>query len=348
MIAMSSTPPSSRVPVTVSARVGAMIVSAAAQRGADASALMAAAGFDPTWLHDPDARMPLAVEHRLWEGAALRTGDACFGLRTAARIRPGVFQVLDYAVRTAPDLHTALLRLARYNRLVHDVAQFDIVAQGETVRIEHRFGGGADVRPCRHATEFTLASLVVVASQISGTPVAARAVAFAHAWPGDESAYRAVFGVRPCFDAPVSCVVLDADVLRRPIPTADPELSRIVTAHAERLLALWEPAAATLRARVRRELVQGLGRGAWSLAHVARALGMSERTLQRRLRAEGIGFTDLLDEVRRELAHQYLANRQLALGEIAFLLGFSEPSALHRAFKRWTGMTPSAARRQVL
>lgn len=87
---------------TVSARMGAMIVAAAAARGVAADGLMAAAGFDPAWLHDPDARIPLTVETRLWDEATRRSADPAFGLHVAAAIRPGMFQVLDYAVRTAP------------------------------------------------------------------------------------------------------------------------------------------------------------------------------------------------------------------------------------------------------
>lgn len=328
----------------VSARIGALILQVAAARGLDAPKLMTEAGFDPGWLGDAEARMPLAVEERLWTRAAELTGDPLFGLHAAAAIRPGAFDVLDYAVRTAPDLRTALQRLARYNRLVHDLASFEIVPAGEAVRIEHRFAG-AGARPCRQAAEFTLASLVVVASQIGGQRVQALAVEFAHAVPGDDDAYRAVFGVVPRFDAPVSCLVLSAAVLDRPVPAADPALSRIVTAHAEQLLATHAPVQESIAAQVRRQLAEGMASGPMTLKAVAQRLHLSERSLQRRLDGEGTRFAGLLDEVRRELALRYIADERLALGEVAYLLGFAEPSPFHRAFKRWTGTTPAAARR---
>jgi hypothetical protein len=167
----------------VSARIGALIVQVAVARGVDLQRLMAGAGFDLRWLVDAEARMPQAVEERLWDRAAELTADPLFGLHAAAAIRPGAFDVLDYAVRTAPDLRTALQRLARYNRLVHDLATFEVLPAGPAVRIEHRFEGSG-VRPRRQAAEFTLASLVVVASQIGGRPVQALAVEFAHAAPG--------------------------------------------------------------------------------------------------------------------------------------------------------------------
>ncbi|WP_058616469.1 AraC family transcriptional regulator [Tepidimonas taiwanensis] len=329
----------------VSARIGALIVQAATARGVDAHRLMAAAGLDPAWLADVDARMPLAVEERLWDLAAEWTHDPLFGLHAAATIRPGGFDVLDYAVRTAPDLRAALQRLVRYNRLMHDLATFEVSVDGPTVRITHRFADTAR-RPCRHAAEFTLASLVVVASQLCGEPVQALAVDFAHPNPGHAEAYRAMLGVVPRFDAPASCLVLSAAMLDRPVPAADPGLSRIVTAHAEQRLATLPSAAETLTAQVRRLLTEHMADGPPTLAQVARHLHRSERSLQRHLHAEGTPYAQLVDQVRHELALRYLADERLALGEVAYLLGFSEPSAFHRAFKRWTGMTPSAARRR--
>ncbi len=328
----------------VSARIGALIIQVATQRGVDAGTLMGAAGFEPGWLTDAEARMPLAVEERLWDLAAELADDPLFGLHAAAAIRPGAFDVLDYAVRTAPDLRTALHRLARYNRLVHDVANFDLVPTGDAVRIEHRFVG-AGRGPCRQAAEFTLASLVVVASQISGETVQARSAEFAHPRHGDGEAYRAVFGVAPRFEAPVSCLVLPDNALDRPVPAADPALSRIITNHAEQLLAAHAPAQEGFAWRVRRQLAEAMANGPLTLRQIARRLHMSERSLQRRLDEEGTRFADLVDEVRRELALRYITDDRLALGEVAYLLGFAEPSPFHRAFKRWTGTTPAAARR---
>lgn len=328
----------------VSARIGALIVQVAGARGVDAQRLMAEAGFEAGWLGDAEARMPLAVEERLWNRAAELTGDPLFGLHAAAAIRPGAFDVLDYAMRTAPDLRTALQRLARYNRLVHDLATFEVIPDGAAVRIEHRFDG-IGARPCRQAAEFTLASLVVVASQISVQPVQALAVEFAHPAAGEAAVYREVFGAMPRFDAPVSCLTLAADLLDRAVPAADPALSRIVTAHAEQLLAAHAPVHEGIAAQVRRQLAEGMANGPMTLKQIAHRLHLSERSLQRRLDDEGTRFADLVDEVRRELALRYIADERLALGEVAYLLGFAEPSPFHRAFKRWTGTTPAAARR---
>ena len=327
----------------VSARIGAFIVQAAVARGVEAGQLLQAAAVPLGLLDDPQARLPLAAEEQLWEHAARLTDDPLFGLHAASALRPGAFDVLDYAVRTAPDLHTALQRLARYNRLVHDLAAFHPSPTVDGLRIEHRFDGLA-LQPCRHASEFTLASLVVVASQLCAQAVQATAVEFAHAAAGPVAAYQAIFGVAPRFRTPVAALTLADGLLRQTIPSADPGLSRIVTAHAEGLLASTAVASDSLALRIRRQLAQELPHGPTTLAQAAQALHLSTRSLQRRLEEEGTCFADLLDAVRHELALRYLADERLALGEIAYLLGFAEPSPFHRAFKRWTGSTPAAAR----
>lgn len=327
--------------IEVSARIGAMIVKIAGARGADPVALASAAGFAPT--EDPDARIPLALENALWEGAAAATGDPWFGLRAAAAIRPGMFDVLDYAVRTAPTAREAIARLARYNRLVHATAVFAIVDGGERVRIEHAFASGE--RPSRHASEFTLASLVVIGAQITGAPLVPLAVDLPHAAPdGDLTPYREAFGVVPRFAQAVGALELARIDVDRPCPAADPALSAIILRQANALLAALPDPERTTAARVRKHLAEHMPEGAPTLAEVAHALTLSERSLQRRLADEGTAFDALLDDVRRELALRYLAAPKTAIGEVAYLLGYSEPSAFHRAFKRWTGLTPAEAR----
>ncbi|WP_070400892.1 AraC family transcriptional regulator [Hydrogenophaga sp. PML113] len=334
-------------PPTVLARIGGFILDAAQARGVELPVLLARTGFDPAVLDEADARMALAQEDALWDTAAELAGDAGFGLWAATRIRPGAFDALDYAVRTAPDLLSALQRLARYNRLVHDLASFRVIDEGTRVAVEHGFAAPGQA-PGWQASDFTLASLPVVASQMLGQRVAALAVEVAHAAPIDARPYVQAFGVTPRFDAPVSKLVFDAALLRRPLPNADPGLSRIVTAHADRLLAERAPGGIDggVVAQVGQLIGERIANGPPSLGEIARALHTSERGLQRQLEAQGTRFSELVDRVRHELALRYLADRRLALGEVAYLLGYAEPSPFHRAFKRWTGRTPAAARRE--
>jgi AraC-like DNA-binding protein len=337
-------------PTEVAASIGAMIVHAASAAGVDAVALAAAAGFDPSLADDPDARIPLEVETRLWDEAARRSGDSAFGLHTAALIRPGMFDVLDYAIRTAPTLRAALDRLARYNRLVHDTATFRVSDDGQTTRVEHALAVPGQ-RQSRHAAEFTLAAIAVFAQQLAGAPLRVRRVDLAHPAPGEDhvAEHARVFGVVPQFGTPVNALDLDRGQLLAALPAADPSLSRVIERHAEALLAARPEPREGWTHRVRRRLADAFAReqADVSLPAVAAALRVAERTLQRWLADEGTSFDALVDDARRELAHRYLADRGISIAEVAYLLGYSEPSSFHRAFKRWTGITPAEHRRRA-
>lgn len=330
--------------IEVSARIGALIAHVAADRGADPAALCREAGFDPECARDPDARIDVEVENALWDAAARRTGDAHFGLHAAAALRAGAFDVLDYVVRTAPTLRAALERVSRYNRLVHSAAVFHVTDAADRVRVEHAFAVAGHA-PGRHASEFTLASILTIGGQICGAPLVALAVELpAHPPDGDRDVYARVFGVVPRFGTPAGAIELARDIVDRACPAADPNLSEIILRQADALLAARPDPTESFANRVRRFVSTELGAGATTLAAIARGLRMSERTLQRRLADEGVTFDTLVEELRRDLASRYLTDPRLAIGEVAYLLGYSEPSAFHRAFKRWTGTTPAEAR----
>jgi AraC-like DNA-binding protein len=328
---------------TVLARIGLFISHAAAEKGVFAQELLKATGFESTVYTDPDARIALALETQLWNTAAELSNDADFGLHAAEMVRPGAFDVFDYVVRTAPDLGSALGRMVRYNKLVHDLAVFNVVERHDTICIEHHFSF-ADMRPSRHASEFTLASLLIIGGQMTGQLLKPLAVTFPHSKPDRITDHLQIFGVAPVFGAELSSLTLPRSVLECPIADADAGLSRIVMAHAEQLLVNAARAMPNITTTVRNYLAENMAQGPKTLSQLAEQMRMSERSLQRRLESEGTRFAKLADEVRKELALRYIADRRLALGEVAYLLGFAEPSPFHRAFKRWTGMTPAVAR----
>jgi AraC-like DNA-binding protein len=335
--------------IEVSAGIGALVVHLAAAKGVAPALVKELTGFDPAIAADPDARIPIALEQRLWDEAARLTSDDAFGLHAAELVRPGAFDVLDYAVRTAPTLRAALQRLVRYNRLLHDVAEFTLIERDDVTRIEHGFRTGRVVQS-RHGAEFTIAAVVVIGSQIGSSAIRPRAIDFRHARPSSERAmaeHVRVFGIEPRFAQPMNACELDRASLDQTCAAADPMLSRVIERHAEALLASRPDPRKTTADRVRAVLGSVLGRGEASLSAIAVTLKTSERTLQRKLAAEGLTFDGLLDDLRRDLALRYLADPKIAIAEIAYLLGYSEPSPFHRAFKRWTGMSPAEARRRA-
>ena len=188
------------------------------------------------------------------------------------------------------------------------------------------------------------------ASGASLAPIEARAAGFRHAAPSSpvaRSELRRVLGVEPAFLQPLNFLEVDAALVDRPNPTSDPRLSRVIERHAEALLEARPLPVASASERVRSLLARAIGEGEITLAAIAAKSKMSERSLQRRLADEGVTFDALLDEVRRDLALRYLADPKIAVAEVAYLLGYSEPSPFHRAFKRWTGKTPTEARKRA-
>jgi len=157
---------------------------------------------------------------------------------------------------------------------------------------------------------------------------------------GPTRSHRRSYEHRACRQAaPESALIFTFDANQVPLPTSDPALLEILKRHADHLLAKLPPSDDFI-ARVRQLIAQELTGGDPSADHLATRLGMSSRTLRRRLEERGTGHKALLDEIRRELAMRHLGEERLEIGEVAFLLGYSEASAFHRAFKRWTGSTP--------
>ena len=330
-------------PQEVAAHVGLLITHSLSLRGVDPRRLCTTIGFDPSRANDPAARISLATEQALWESAAVECGDPDFGLHTAESLKPGAFDVLDYAVRSAPTFGIALERLLRYSRLTHEPAIFTMSSGSGTIRIEHCFRTGL-VTPCRQEAEFTLASIVVIARQIVEGGLQPVRVEFMHAKPAETREHSRIFGVLPVFASRVNALEIDRRMLDQKLNTADTVLSRIIEAQAEALLNT--VAAQSVTEELRAAFAKLLPQGRCTISAVAGLLHMSERTLQRKLEQENTTFAKVLDDLRHDLGLRYLREGKITLAEIAYLLGYSEPSPFHRAFKRWTGSTPHAHRNQ--
>jgi AraC-like DNA-binding protein len=327
--------------VSVSVRSVQPLLMYLGARGYDRNALLRQHGVDPTLFHDPEARLPHTLAIRLWQAAIELTNDASLGLHVAEAIQPGAFGALDYAVRTSGDVRAAFTRLFRYHRLLHDAAEVQLEIHRDHAILSHRLSvHGGTPRP---VSEFILAAWLLTSRQASGVDWIPVRACFPHPAPLDTSEYRRVFGCKLRFGHGRSELVLPRKVLDLPLLKADPALQEIVEARVVAMLSKLPKAEATTDA-VRRFVCEELSNGQPKLEHLAPRLHMSTRTLHRRLDQEGTSFRRILSEVRRELAARHLAERRLAIGEIAFLLGFSEVSAFHRAFKRWTGHAPRAYR----
>lgn len=308
-----------------------------AHAGEAGLAIAARHGLPATGL--ADLAVPLSTLDAICDEVERALDDPFVGLHAATTSPRGAYGVMELSARSAPTFGDALTRMVRYQRLINDVVSFNVAREGDIVSVEHRVPGHP-MASGRHANEFTAAILVLMARQLLGAPVVPRVVCFAHRAPPDIAPLADFFRTeRLAFDAGVNRVVWDAALLEAPLLSSDPVLLPILDRHAEMLLPL-APAGVDVLDRAREQIRLGLSTGAFELDHVARALHLSRRTLQRRIEERGTSFQELVDGVRRELAARYVAERALAIGEITFLLGYSEARAFLRAFKRWFGCTP--------
>jgi AraC-like DNA-binding protein len=295
---------------------------------------------------DPEARIPIATVHELLRGAIVITGDEDLGLKAAETIEVGDYGALEYAASTAQTVGEALALIGRYMHLINDALSFSIRVEGERAIISL---DNAMVMP-RAAEDFEVAAFFAAfEARARGSMPSPLEVSFSHAAPSATTAYTRVFSERAIvrFGQGSCGFAFPREALREPLPTADPKLNAVVRGLADRLL-LELPKAESFTSRVRVLLMDGLVNGRGSAAHVAQALHVSPNTLTRKLAHEGTSFKELSEEIRRNMAQRYLGETDLALSEIAFLLGFSQTAPFHRAFKRWTEQTPleyRAARR---
>lgn len=327
----------------VSVKIFQLILVGATARGVDPRALLAAAGVSGTDLTDPDGRLPRTAELRMWTEAARLADDECFGLHLSERLTADGMGPLGFAARSSATLGEAYQRVGRFLRLLVHGPVVELHEEGHGARLRHRPPATVPA-PSRHAVEFLLGTLVHMARRGLGPGFQPRAAHLRHAAPSRMHAHHELFGRGVRFEQEHDEIVLDRSVLAHPQPLAEPALAEVLDQHITSLLRA-APTERSFLEHVDAALVAELERGEPSVAAVATRLHMSPRTLQRRLRQEGTSLSDRLDRIREGLATRHLSEPTRSIGEVAFLLGFSEVSTFHRAFKRWTGLTPVAYRR---
>jgi AraC-like DNA-binding protein len=328
---------------TIQAKAVEKIVRAAAAHGVNARDLYEAAKVDPEGLDDPDGRIPFAQVVALYEQGASLANDDAFGLHVGEAVDLKAFDVLGYAAINSSTLGEALDRVVRYGFIWTNGSYFSIDQTTPLARIVYIYLDES-ITERRHDAEMTFAALASLSRNVTNSALSPARVTFQHDRPRNTTEHQRIFKCPVEFNAGSNQYFIESAALALPIVKADPGLCAVLDRHAEALMARY-PRNDTLVEQVRTMIKQELSGGNASLERIAESLGMSGRTLQRKLREHGASHQELLDQMRRDLAMRYLQERELAICEVAYLLGFSESSALHRAFKRWTGKTPNEFRR---
>jgi AraC-like DNA-binding protein len=294
-------------------------------------------------------RVPESASREAWRLAMATTKDEAIGLHIAQWLPKGSLDLVEYAFRTSATLGDGLDRLAHYGRLINDRLAVHIVRTGPGVRF---LMGVADTRPLHpQRAEFSIALALRLAREGTAMHLVPAEVLFAHEAPADATEHHEFFRSTIHFSGGVNGMVFsDADGARR-LQAADSALGGVIRRRLdtalEKLDTRDQPTDVSTAARVRRLLIEGMGQEKRSVQAIGREMGVSPRTLSRRLVEEGTSFSDIQDQVRHQLALALLNDASVSIAEVAFFLGYAEPAPFHRSFKRWTGTTPQGYRRRL-
>lgn len=316
----------------------------AAVGGADGPGHLRSVGLEPEAAADVGTMIADTAYYDLLERIARGLPDAAdMPLRVGATMRCDDYGAFGLAWKTAPTLRGSFRRAARYWRVLTSVAEFEVRPDGEDAWfLLHR--AGARRLGLRLSNEATLASALTIMREVAPGAVQPLEVHLRHPAPRAAMPHAGWFGGPVTWGSDRDGLLLSADLIDRPNRLGDAGLSAYLDAQLDAALDRVRGEADDLAETVRRAVERSLSDGVPELARIAAAMGRSERGLQRALAAEGLSFRALVDGARRDLAEGLLVNSDYGLAEIAFLAGFSEQSALARAFRRWHGQPPAAFR----
>lgn len=315
------------------------IIALAAADGADSQALWNAADLDPTELGTLIAE---EAHLRVWRAIMKTLRRPGFPVHVASQRTIDDFALLGLACKTSRTVGDAVEHLIRYLSIWNTQYHCRVAVRPDSADLVLEGPTGDLARRCTN--ESALAQVLKAMRDVSGVAVRPMRVCFRHPAPTDTSEHEAFFGCAVEFGALFDGLELSTATLDTELVLADDGLSTFLVEQLERLAAARETDSDNLVSRVCRAICEHLPSGAPKLDEVASKLGIAPRTLQRQLSAEDATFAQLVDRSRNDLALELLRQTPLSVGEISFALGFSEPSAFHRAFKRWTGTTPSSFR----
>ncbi|WNF47092.1 AraC family transcriptional regulator [Pseudomonas sp. SG20056] len=339
------------VPVSSSVSVAYLqgLLDYLARQGVDSAELLERVQLSPQLLAQRDQRIAASTYLELLGHGVRLTGDEQLGLHLGEAVRPGYYGVLGYLIMSCATLADALHRQARYAALVGNLGQVDLADEPPRAGLEPQVAHSWQPllpQQKRQLSEETLAGWVTFGHWISGLDIPPTEVRFQHAAPADTSEYQRIFRCPVLFDQADNALVFPKRLLATPLGQADAQVRLMLDAYADRLLGEIQQGHSVLD-RARLELSRQLPEVGADLQQIAARLALSPRTLQRRLREAGLSFNQLVDETRQQLVLHYLRDPALELAEIAFLVGFSEPGSLARAFRRWTGQSPGEYRRSL-
>jgi AraC-like DNA-binding protein len=304
--------------------------------------LLRRVGLTPEVIADPEERLSVRSQITLLEQAAVALTDDYLGFTLARDFDPRDLGLLYYVVASSQTLGDALKRVARYSHITNEalVVQY---REGNSLIISLSYSG-VPRHLDRHQIEFCMFAALRLCRMLTGSNLVPQHFCISHHRSGPNSELKRFVGTAVEFGAATDEFALDANAHELPLIHADPYLNNLLLKYCEAAVTGRRDNVSQLRTRVEDLISSLLPHGRVAVDDVARSLGMSKRTLTRKLADEGLNFTEILQQLRRDLAVRYLDDRKLHVSKIAWLLGFNEVSAFTHTFKRWTGKTRSQMR----
>ena len=324
--------------MTQLARTSLLLVRYAVDQGMDRDELMSVVGLSTDKLVDPDSRIRLSSMLKLWRAVIDGLSDPTLGLNVGSSVGVSEMGLVGYAMYHSRDLRSALHRLAHYMRILSEAVVFKIEESDEQAMLIWQVH--PSMVALRHPVELGVNLILTMARDITGVDIAPININLPSSRPESMTPYRTRFRCPVSFSHPITSITFSREQMDLPAAATDPTLAGYLDELAAKTLAPLVERNKDLVTDVRYTLWSILANGRPDLGGVAREMGISERTLQRHLAEEGSSFSKVLDDLRRDLADEFLIDRNLAVSEVAFLLGYSEPSAFQRAFRRWRGVSP--------
>lgn len=316
----------------------------AAGRRVDARRLLRSVGLEREAIEDPSLKVPYADMMMLYEHAARAIRDSAFGLHVAEQVDMREYGLNGELQITSSTVGEALRSLVRYLPIWTDVGAFSLDLDRRVAQLQWQFFGKSLPEPHQDCENSLATAAKFVLSSI-GDRYRLREVWFQHSKPKDITEHKRIFRAPVHFGMPTNALLLDIELLDVPLPNANPEAHALMVETAERLLCAPRKESGfsqCVASFIRQQLNLG---GAFELEAAARYFGVSRRSLQRKLEQESCSYRQLVQQARQDLSQYLLRGNQQTAAETAYVLGYSEPSAFQRAFRKWQGMPPGAYRR---
>ena len=327
--------------LTTLSSVSALLTQTLHSLGHDPAPLLMKTGIDPADVGNPTKRIPTFRMQALWRLALDQTGDPALGLVVARQFQPAALHGLGFACLASDTLHDVLGRLVRFSRILIDMPDFQLQ---ETATTSDLLVQIPDLGPdfVHAAMDMGMAIFLRIGQITEGADSLPEHTCLQRPTPMDRTAYDNTFGPNIEFEADTNRLCFDKTLVLAPLATAHPELARLNDQTVIDYLARYDRNNITMQ--VRSQIIEQLQDGRPRQGDIASRLNTSLRSLQRKLHEEDTSFKELLSNTQQELALFYIRDSNRSIGEITYLLGFSEPSNFTRAFKRWTGQSPAEYR----